>query len=70
MSWAADGQDENGLHLEKMRLVFSSLLFCLGKLVKPLIMVYSLFENSLDIFLLVFYKYFVNNKGTPSSPVS
>ena len=25
MSWVADGQDGNGLHFEKMRLIFSSL---------------------------------------------
>ena len=25
MSWAADGQDGNGLHREKMRLIFLSL---------------------------------------------
>ena len=25
MSWAADGKDGDGLHLEKMRLNFSSL---------------------------------------------
>ena len=25
MSWAADGQDGNRLHLEKMRLIVSSL---------------------------------------------
>ena len=37
MSWAADGQDGNRLHLEKMRLIVSSLshlisssLFSLG----------------------------------------
>ena len=29
-------------------------------------MVYFFFENPLDIFLLVFYKYFVYNKGTYS----
>ena len=27
-------------------------------------MAYFLFENSLDVFLLVFYKYFVYDKGT------
>ena len=27
-------------------------------------MVYFLFKNSFDIFLLVFYKYFVYDKGT------
>ena len=55
MSWAADGQDENRLHLEKMRLIFSSYRFCLEKFLKTLIMVYFLFENLLIIFLLVFY---------------
>ena len=64
MFWAADGQDGNGLHLEKMRLIFSSLSPRLGKLAKILIMVCFLSENSLDIFLLVFYKYFVYDKGT------
>ena len=62
MSWAADGQDGNGLHLKKMRLIFSSFNFCLSKLVKTLIMVYFFFENPLDIFLLVFYEYFVYDK--------
>ena len=38
--------------------------FCLGKLAKTLIIVYSVFENLLDIFLLVFYKHFVYEKGT------
>ena len=36
--------------------MFSSLSSCLGELKKPLIMIYSFFANSLDIFLLVFYK--------------
>ena len=37
---------------------------CLGKLTETLIMVYFLFENSLDIFLLVFYKHSMYGKGT------
>ena len=44
MSWAADGQDGNGLHLEKMRLIFLSLSLYIGKLAKTLITVYFLFE--------------------------
>ena len=28
MSWTADGQDGNGLHLEKMRVIFSSSSLC------------------------------------------
>ena len=60
MSWAADGQDGNGLPN-----FFEVYGFCLGKLTKTQIMVYFLFKNSLDIFLLVFYnKYFVYGKGT------
>ena len=38
--------------------------FCLGKLAKILIMVYFLYVNSLDTFLLVFHKYFAYGKGT------
>ena len=65
MSWAADGQDGNGLHLEKMRL---SYRFCLKKFAKTLIMAHFLFKTSLDVFLLVFYKYFVyNNSGQQDS---
>ena len=60
MSWTVHGQDGNGLHLEKIRLI----RFCLGKPAKTQIMVYFLFENSLDIFLFVFYKYFVYDTGT------
>ena len=41
MSWAADGQDGNGLHHEKMRLFFFQVYrFCLGKFAKTLIVVY------------------------------
>ena len=36
--------------------MFSSLSSCLGELKKTLIMIDSFFANSLDIFLLVFYK--------------
>ena len=56
MSWAADGLDGKGLHLEKIRLVFFKFIvnFYLGNLAKTLIMVDFLLENSLDIFLLVF----------------
>ena len=65
MSWPTDGQDGNRLHLEKMRLIVLSLsLFFLKKLAKTLIMVYFLFENLFDICLLVFYKYFVYDKGS------
>ena len=44
---------EMDCNLKKIRLMFSSLSSCLGE---PLIMIYSFFANSLDIFLLVFYK--------------
>ena len=54
MSWAADGQDGNGLHLEKIGRTFPSLL----------LLVYFLFENSLDIFFLVFYEHYVQDKDT------
>ena len=37
---------------------FQVYRFCLGKLANTQIMVYFLFENSLDICLLVFYKLF------------
>ena len=47
---------EMDCNLKKIRLMFSSLSSCLGELKKPLIMIYSFFANSLDIFLLVFYK--------------
>ena len=63
MSWAADGQDGNGLHLEKMRLNFKFNSFCLGKCAKTQIMVFFLFEKSLDLFLFVFCKHFVYDKG-------
>ena len=43
--------------LKKMPLIFEVYSFYFGKLAKTLIMVYFLFENSLDIFLLVFYQY-------------
>ena len=39
------------------------IALCLGKLAKNQIMIVSLFENSLDIFLL-FYKHFVYDKST------
>ena len=39
---------------------FKFTVLFLGKLTKILIMTYSLFANSLDIFLLVFYKHFVS----------
>ena len=47
---------EMDCNLKKIRLMFSSLSSCLGELKKTLIMIYSFFANSLDIFLLVFYK--------------
>ena len=59
MSWAADGQDGNGLHLEKNGANVFKLSFLSWKTCKTLIMVYFLFEHSLDIFVLVFYKHFV-----------
>ena len=39
--------------------VFQVYRFCPGKIAKTRIMVYFLFENSLDIFLFVLYKYFM-----------
>ena len=48
MSWAADGQGGNGLHLKKIGLFFQVYFcFCLGKLAKTLIEVYFLLENNL-----------------------
>ena len=51
MSWAADGRDGNGLQLEKIGPLFSSLsiALCLGKLTQSQILADSLLENSLDI---------------------
>ena len=46
---------EMDCNLKKIRL-FSSLSSCLGELKKIVIMIYSFFANSLDIFLFVFYK--------------
>ena len=61
MSWAVSDQDEHGFQL----LFFQVYRFCLGTLAKTLVMVYNfLFKNSLHIFLLVFFKYFVYDKGT------
>ena len=37
MSWAADDQDGNGLHLENDAIFFQVYSFCLGKLAKTLI---------------------------------
>ena len=53
MSWAAGGQNRNGLHLFKF-------------IAKPIITVHFLFENSLHIFL-VFYRYFVYDNGVVNS---
>ena len=53
MSRTADGQDGNGLHLEKIGQLFQ---------VYRRIMVYFLFENSPSIFLQVLYKHFVYGK--------
>ena len=50
-SWAADGQDGNGLHPKNKIGAKSSSL---GKLAETLIMIYFLFENLLDIFPLAF----------------
>ena len=57
MSWSADGQDGNRLK----RPIFSSLSLCVLENygTKSQIMVDSLFEISLDIFLLVFHKHFM-----------
>ena len=50
--------------LKKWGYLFQVYSFCLGKLAKSFD--YGLFSvvNSLDIFLLVFHKYFVYSKGT------
>ena len=59
MSWAADGQDGNGL-----QLIFSSLSPCVLKTRQSSDYgCFSLLLNSLDLLLLVFYKYFVYDKG-------
>ena len=65
LSWAADGQDGNGLQLEKKWAnFFKFVVWCLGKLAKTQIMVDFPLKYSFDIFLLVFYTYFVYDKGT------
>ena len=46
MSRTADGQDKNGLQLEKIGPIISTLSLCLRTLAKTLTMVY-LFENHL-----------------------
>ena len=62
---AADDQDENGLHLEKIGVsLFFKFTACVLENSLNLIMVYSPFENLLDIFLLLFYKHFMHDKGT------
>ena len=43
--------------------IFKLIAFCLRKLAKTLIMAYLLLKNSLNIFLLVFYKHFVPDKS-------
>ena len=43
---------------------FKFIALRLLKFAKTLILIYSLFENSLDIFLLKFYKHFVSDKGS------
>ena len=48
--------------LKKMGSVFNFIALCLGRLAKTQIMVYSMFENALDIFLLVFYEHFMSKK--------
>ena len=65
MSWAVDGQDGNGLHLEKKKANFFQVYrFCLKKLGKTVIMVDSLSKNSLNVFLLMFYKHFMYDIGS------
>ena len=66
MSWAADGPDGNRLKLEKIEFI----ALCLENLAKNLLVVYSIFECSLNIFLLVFYKQFVYDKGTSANPAT
>ena len=60
MSWFADGQDGNGLLVNFCKFI----AFCPGKLAKTEIMVQSIFENSLHIFLLVYFKHILYDKGT------
>ena len=43
---------------------FKFITFCNGKLATTQIMVTSFFNNSLDIFLLVFYTHSMYDKGT------
>ena len=64
MSWATDGQDGSGLHLEKMRLNFFKFIASILKNSLKLRLWLVPFENSLDTFLLVFYKHFMYDKGT------
>ena len=59
MSWAADGQDGNGLRLEQFGPIFFAFM---ASVLETLVMVYLLFENSLHISVLVFSKHFVYEK--------
>ena len=59
MSSAADGQDRKGLYFEKN---WAAVFNFIEKRANTLIIVYFSFEHSLDIYLLVFYKYFVYDK--------
>ena len=58
------GRDCNFKKKKNWASSFKFTALCLGKLTKIQIMVDSLFENSLAIFLLVFYVHFVDSKGT------
>ena len=52
------------MEMELQPNFFQVYRLCLGKVAKTLIMVYSIIENSFDVFLFVFYKYFMFVKST------
>ena len=65
MSKAADDQHGNRLQVEKKLVIFFLVVaLCIVKLAKTQIMAYSLFKDSRDIFLLVFYNYLVYDRRT------
>ena len=51
-------------NLKKLGQFLQVYRFCLGQRAETVIMVYSLFENSLDMVLSMFYKHVVYDKGT------
>ena len=64
MSFATDGEDRNGLQLEKIGPFFFQVLsVCLGKIVQNLTWFVLPLRKSCDFLLLVFQENFVWEKG-------